>query len=159
MTSMCYRGVGTATAGPALAAPLSSIKKKKKKKKKNRKKSGETRIGKRTTFLLISHNPFYDNPILTYCTNYGLIFFKALASPLDPHQGLCPFDPRRASHPQTPILAVPLLNSFRRPWCVITITTSNENHNFTFLPDCYSSEVTCNFNRIGPGQYSTGRVW
>ena len=35
---------------------------------------------KKTTFLLISHNPFYNNPILTYSTNYGLNFLKAMAS-------------------------------------------------------------------------------
>ena len=96
------RGVGTATAGVALAAPLFSIKKKKKerKEKKKRKKKKTkyvctSRIGE--TFLLISHNPFYNNPILTYCTNYGLNFQKALAS-----RGLCPLTPTRGSAPWIP---------------------------------------------------------
>ena len=113
------RGVGTATAGAALAAPLFSIKKKK---KKNGKKVEKGELVSWTTFLLISHNPFYNNPILTYCTNYGLNFLEALASrglcPLTPTRGSapCPLDPRWGSHPQTPVLAVQLLNSFRRPW-------------------------------------------
>ena len=115
--SISGTGVGTATAGAALAASIFSIKKKKK--KKYPEKSGETRIGKLNNFL-VNVNPFYNNPILTYCTNYGLFFFKSAGfqriSPPDPHQGLCPLDPRWGSHPQTPVLAVPLLNSFRRPW-------------------------------------------
>ena len=50
-----------------------------------------------TTFLLISHNPFYNNLILTNCTNNGLNFFKALAS-----RGLRPLTPTRGSAPWIP---------------------------------------------------------
>ena len=50
-----------------------SIKKKENKKKKG-KKVEKREFVSRTTFLLISHNPFYNNPILTDCTNYGLNF-------------------------------------------------------------------------------------
>ena len=49
------------------------------KKKQKQKKQPKTKNEKKkkklvswTTFLFISHNPFYNNPILTYCTNYGL---------------------------------------------------------------------------------------
>ena len=31
------------------------------------------RIGNLTTFLLISHNPFYNNPILTYCVTAHIV--------------------------------------------------------------------------------------
>ena len=68
------------------------------KKKKKKTHLQDWRIGKLNNFLVnISHNPFYNNPILTYCTNYGLNFLKALAS-----RGLRPLTPTRGSAPWIP---------------------------------------------------------
>ena len=84
---------------------FSALKKKKKKNEKKgekQKKSGE----KKSVYSLFIHNPFYNNPILTYCTNYGLNFLKALASrglrPLTPTRGSAPWIPAGGHTPRPP---------------------------------------------------------
>ena len=55
------------------------------------------------------------------CTNFNLVFEKGLASGSfapNPTKGLCPLDPCWGYNPQTPFLAVPLLNSFLSP-CIV----------------------------------------